>query len=187
MPSKKITPEVIAENAIRLIVKRGYGNTSMAEIGESCGVLKGSLYHHFESKEKILLYILYSLQDSLRQHVFSIADDQTMSDQERLKQINKLLKAYFLDSKGCLIGVMGMESEMICDEARQIMNQIFQDWKDTYIKLFKSHHSIYMAGVLATNAIIFIEGAIVWLRVTGEEAPLKRVFKDIEGYLINAG
>ena len=186
MATKKINPEMIAEKAIQLIVKRGYGNTSMSEIGESCGVLKGSLYHHFESKEKILLYILGSLQDSLRQHVFSIADNQDQSEQERLKQINKLLKAYFLDNKGCLIGVMGMESEMICDEAKKIMNQIFQDWKNTYIKLFKNHHTPYMAGVLATNAIIFIEGAIVWLRITGEEAPLKRVFKDIEGYLVNA-
>ncbi|MGD8566460.1 MAG: TetR/AcrR family transcriptional regulator [Gammaproteobacteria bacterium] len=186
MAVQKVTTEEIAENTIRLIVKRGYAGTSMSEIGKSCGILKGSLYHHFDSKEEILLYILNRLHSELKTHVFCVADNQEISEQQRLKQINKMLKAYFLDNKGCLIGVMGMESDLIGDEAKQIMNQIFQDWKQTYIKIFKSHHTPYMAGVLATNAIIFIEGAIVWLRITGEEAPLKRVFKDIDGYLIEA-
>ncbi|MGD8560047.1 MAG: TetR/AcrR family transcriptional regulator [Gammaproteobacteria bacterium] len=186
MAVKKVSQEQIAESAIRLIVKRGYSATSMSEIGKACGVLKGSLYHHFDSKEKILLYILESLQDQLRQHVFSIADNQEIDEEQRLKEINKLLKAYFLDNKGCLIGVMGMESEMICEEAKAIMNDIFQDWKQTYIKIFKAYHTPYMAGVLATNAIIFIEGAIVWMRITNEDAPLKRVFKDIENNLLEA-
>jgi hypothetical protein len=39
--------------------------------------------------------------------------------------------------------------------------------------------------LLATNAIISIEGAIIWLRVTGEDEPLIRVFKDINEKLGN--
>lgn len=184
MASTKLDPKTIALKATELFVRRGYSNTSMAEIGQSCGILKGSLYHHFESKESILLYILQSLQSDLRNHVFAIADDINLSAFERLKRINGFLRDYFLDQKACLVAIMGMEIEVISNEARAVMNGIFMDWKSTYIKLFKHYHTPYMADIHATNSIIFIEGAIIWMRVTQEEEPLKRVFKNIEKQML---
>lgn len=180
MPVKKVNAEKIAEKASELFVKRGYTNTSMAEIGHSCGILKGSIYHHFESKESLLLYILERLQSDLRNYVFAIADNDEQTELQRLQEINGFLKDYFLTKKACLIAMMGMESELISEDARKIMHEIFMDWKSTYLKLFKKFHSQYMAEIYATNAIIYIEGAIIWMRITQEEEPLKRVFSTIE-------
>jgi len=184
MPSKKVEPLVIAEKASELFVRRGYTNTSMSQIGQSCGILKGSLYHHFESKEHILLYILDRLRSDLRQFVFSIADDMSLPEMQRLQNINGFLKDYFLEKRACLIAMMGMEAELICEEAREIMGNIFMDWKKTYIKLFRKYYSPYMAEIHATNAIIFIEGAIIWMRVTQDDEPLRRAFKNIEKSLL---
>lgn len=184
MPSKKVNPESIAEKAAELFISRGYSNTSMTAIGESCGIMKGSLYHHFENKEHILLYILKHLQSDLRNYVFSIADNKEKSELQRLREINKFLKKYFLEKKACLIAMLGMESELISKDAQNIMNDIFNDWKKTYIKLFRKYYSPHMAELHATNSIIFIEGAIVWLRVTQDEGPLKRIFNIIERPLL---
>jgi AcrR family transcriptional regulator len=45
---------VILDAASRLFSSRGYHATSMQDIADAVGILKGSLYHHFESKEAIL-------------------------------------------------------------------------------------------------------------------------------------
>jgi len=179
MDDELLNENTVAEHMVKLILKRGYSGISMLEISQLCGVQENNLYKIFKNKESILIYILKRMLDELHNHIFSIAEKQELPPPERLVRINNLLKDYFLDQKGCLIAAMGMENEMISDDAKKIMNQIFYDWKKTYAYLYKSTHSPYMADVLATNAIIFIEGAIVWLRVTGEDAPLKRVFNEI--------
>src|SRR5262245_19256116 len=51
-------PDVILAAAARLFSTRGFHATSMQDIAESVGILKGSLYHHFESKEAILSVIV---------------------------------------------------------------------------------------------------------------------------------
>ncbi|MEU6423730.1 TetR/AcrR family transcriptional regulator [Streptomyces spiralis] len=44
----------IINTAAELFARRGYKATTVREIGEAAGVLSGSLYHHFDSKETIL-------------------------------------------------------------------------------------------------------------------------------------
>jgi AcrR family transcriptional regulator len=43
--------------AAELFVKRGYAGTSIRDIAERVGLLAGSVYHHFRSKEEILLAV----------------------------------------------------------------------------------------------------------------------------------
>jgi len=184
MSTNKLDQLSIADKASELFLRRGYTNTSLSEIGQACGILKGSLYHHFENKEHLLLFILERLRSDLNSHVFSIADRKEQSPEERLSQINGFLKDYFLAKKACLIAMMGMEAELISEDARKIMHDIFKDWKQTYVKLFKNYHTPYMSEVHATNSIIYIEGAIIWMRITQDELPLKRAFKSIEKNLL---
>lgn len=180
MPVKKVNPDIIADKASDLFIKRGYSNTSMADIGQSCNILKGSIYHHFASKEKLLLYVLKRLKNELCDHVFTIADNVELQELQRLEKINALLKEYFLDKKACLVAIVAMENELISERAVRITHEIFKAWKDSYVKLFKKYFSQSLAEMHATNAIIYIEGAIIWLRITREDEPLKRAFSTIE-------
>ena len=50
MPIKKTDRESILKQAIRLFKLHGYYNTTMANIGDACGLIKGSIYHYFKSK-----------------------------------------------------------------------------------------------------------------------------------------
>lgn len=50
--------EQILSIAARLIAKRGYSATTVRDIADEAGILSGSLYHHFSSKEAILQEIL---------------------------------------------------------------------------------------------------------------------------------
>ena len=51
--------------AAKLIASRGYSATTVRDIADEAGILSGSLYHHFSSKEVILEEILRSFVDDL--------------------------------------------------------------------------------------------------------------------------
>jgi AcrR family transcriptional regulator len=55
----------LVELAAELFAERGYRATTVREIAESAGVLSGSLYHHFDSKESIIDELLSSYLDEL--------------------------------------------------------------------------------------------------------------------------
>lgn len=49
----------------RLFADRGYGATTVRDIADEAGILSGSLYHHFDSKETMVDEILSSFLDEL--------------------------------------------------------------------------------------------------------------------------
>src|ERR1700677_1687098 len=54
----------ILRSAASLIASSGL-RTSLQEIADAAGILPGSLYHHFESKEAILIELIRRYQDDL--------------------------------------------------------------------------------------------------------------------------
>jgi AcrR family transcriptional regulator len=55
----------IVQSAARLFAERGVGGTSVRDIADSVGVLSGSLYHHFVSKDALVVEILSSYLEDL--------------------------------------------------------------------------------------------------------------------------
>lgn len=54
----KTSREEILSTAASLFAMSGYGNTSVRDIADRCGLLAGSLYSHFRSKSEILRLII---------------------------------------------------------------------------------------------------------------------------------
>ncbi len=54
----------ILDTAATLFASAGL-RTSLKEIADACGILPGSLYHHFESKEAIILELVRTFVDEL--------------------------------------------------------------------------------------------------------------------------
>jgi len=48
----------LIEAAARLFRKQGYERTSVRQLAEAVGILSGSVFHHFDSKEDILLAVM---------------------------------------------------------------------------------------------------------------------------------
>lgn len=63
----------ILQIAARLIAQRGYSATTVRDIADEAGILSGSLYHHFSSKEAILEEILRSFMSGLLGRLDQIA------------------------------------------------------------------------------------------------------------------
>jgi AcrR family transcriptional regulator len=65
MPDRNNRRKVILDKAARLFATKGVAATTVREIADSVGVLSGSLYHHFESKDAIVDELLRSYLDDL--------------------------------------------------------------------------------------------------------------------------
>lgn len=62
----------ILSSAARLFARQGVAATSVREIAQQVGILSGSLYHHFGSKDEIVQEILLSYLDELGERYAAI-------------------------------------------------------------------------------------------------------------------
>jgi len=60
--------------AARMFAERGYGQTTVRDIADAAGILSGSLYHHFDSKESMVDEILRTFLDELFSRYREIVD-----------------------------------------------------------------------------------------------------------------
>lgn len=79
----------LLEIASRLFATRGYSQTTVRDIADEAGILSGSLYHHFDSKEAMLSEILHGFLDSLHTRVVEISK-QGSSPREALDELVRL-------------------------------------------------------------------------------------------------
>ncbi|MCD5348211.1 TetR/AcrR family transcriptional regulator [Agromyces sp. S2-1-8] len=77
--------EIIAI-ATRLIASRGYSSTTVRDIADEAGILSGSLYHHFSSKEAVLQEILRAFMGDTLAHFERIVASEG-SYREHLDQL----------------------------------------------------------------------------------------------------
>ena len=64
----------ILTKAASLFAKQGISATTVREIADAVGILSGSLYHHFESKEEMVHEIIASYLEDLHARYRAVAD-----------------------------------------------------------------------------------------------------------------
>ena len=73
-----------------LFIEKGYEHTSIQDIiGQLGGLSKGAIYHHFKSKEDILIAVTDRITASSNQMLAVIRDRQDLNGKEKLKTIFK--------------------------------------------------------------------------------------------------
>ncbi|GAB3766233.1 AcrR family transcriptional regulator [Nocardioides ginsengisegetis] len=77
--------------AAGLFAEKGFKNTTVRDIAEASGILSGSLYHHFDSKESMVDEILSSFQEQL----FADYDAVLKSDADARTKIEQAVRLSF--------------------------------------------------------------------------------------------
>lgn len=84
------TVNLILDVAFRLFMEKGYEHTSIQDIIDHLGGLsKGAIYHHFKSKEDILMAVTDRMTKESNQILAGIRDRTDLSGKEKLKMIFK--------------------------------------------------------------------------------------------------
>lgn len=82
------TVNLILSTAFRLFMKKGYEHTSVQDIIDQLGGLsKGAIYHHFKSKEDILVAVTERMTAESNRMLAAIRDRTDLSGKEKLKTI----------------------------------------------------------------------------------------------------
>ena len=82
------TVQLILDVAFRLFMEKGYEHTSIQDIIDHLGGLsKGAIYHHFKSKEDILVAVTDRMVSESNQMLAAIRDRPGLSGKEKLKVI----------------------------------------------------------------------------------------------------
>lgn len=84
----KETVNLILDVAFRLFMKQGYEHTSVQDIIDNLGGLsKGAIYHHFKSKEDILIAVTDMMTAESNRMLANIRDRSDLNGKEKLKTI----------------------------------------------------------------------------------------------------
>jgi len=77
--------------AAGLFAEKGFKNTTVRDIADASGILSGSLYHHFDSKESMVDEILSTFQEEL----FAAYDAVLASDDDARTKIENAVRLSF--------------------------------------------------------------------------------------------
>ncbi len=84
------TVQLILDTAYRLFMEKGYERTSIQDIiAQLGGLSKGAIYHHFKSKEDILIAVSDRMTAESNQMLAAIRDRSDLCGKEKLKTIFK--------------------------------------------------------------------------------------------------
>ena len=77
----------ILDAAAMLFAEKGFDNTSTNEILEAVGIARGTLYHHFKSKEDIMDAIIDRQSGRMLARARQIAEDDSIPVEERMIRV----------------------------------------------------------------------------------------------------
>ena len=77
--------------AAELFATKGFKNTTVRDIAEASGILSGSLYHHFDSKESMVDEVLSRFQEEL----FGKYDEILAGDEDARTKLERAVRVSF--------------------------------------------------------------------------------------------
>jgi TetR/AcrR family transcriptional repressor of nem operon len=173
------TRDRLIEAAMELFVYQGYAATGLAQIARKAGVLPGSLYYFFPTKEALLHATLERRKQTLYEGVLQPIWESTSDPIER---VFGLLGGYrtMLEmtefKHGCPIGNLVLEVVETHPLARGLLVQNFDGWLDAVEECFASAHQRLPPSTDARRLAVFVlttmEGAVM----------LARAYRNFEAY-----
>jgi len=110
--TKTVAKSALLEAGMRVMIEKGYSNTSIQEVLDATNVPKGSFYYYFDSKEDFAMQIIDYFLATCDQLMDKCFDNKKLAPIERLKlycQEKKTMLENDNCRKGCLIGNLSQE------------------------------------------------------------------------------
>ncbi len=185
------TRDKILKCTRKLLITRGFYNTSINDIIKATGVKKGNLYYHFASKEDLGIAVLQDAKDEFFQLL-----DAAFSGSTPLEQVNNFLEAILNEQRkknfvgGCLFGNTALEMSDNNSGFARIINKLFIRWSN----IIEGHLreavkrgeliSDFAPHQLSKLIIAAIEGGIMMSRVSKNEKDLMDCIESLKRLLL---
>lgn len=166
LAKKKVNREFIIREALQLFRDQGYHATSMNDIGEACGLLKGSIYHYFSSKEDLMKAVIVYLHDYYRHNAFRHAVNPELGARQKLSMLASFYQELFYGQDGgCLMANIAMETNGVVPAFNEPIRAFFEEWISAMEAIYREELSPEQAASLARETVEAVEGATMMMRV----------------------
>jgi len=175
---QKTSREEILKESAKLFKIRGYNNTTMSDIASACGLLKGSIYHYFKSKDDIGLETLKYIHSYFNDNIFKIACQKNMTPIEQIKLFVKKIDHYFLNSEGgCLLGNLALEVSWSNIDFKNEIREYFLNWEKSLSVIFYNKFDDKKSRELAKEYVALIQGEIMMMNLYNDKERYLKVGK----------
>ena len=158
----------LVDTAIELFSAHGYHGTGIDRIAKEAKISKKTMYHHFRSKEELILAALRHQDGRFRNEFMKAVDKGGETAYERRLGIFDVAHAWFSDNKfyGCMfinaIGEYAGSDTAIREVCKEYKRQTL-----SYIEELAGAANIPDAHTVAASIAMLLEGSIVTAQVSG--------------------
>jgi AcrR family transcriptional regulator len=142
-PARGIRRAEILETAARMFAISGM-RTSMKEIGNECGILPGSLYHHFESKEAIIIELICRYQADLDRVAADTLEEQRAAIpaplRERVMRFGQAIAGCAVRHPAALLMTLYEPPTGASDELRRLVGRTPTAIHNVMLEILRSDH-----------------------------------------------
>jgi TetR/AcrR family transcriptional repressor of nem operon len=162
----KTTLEQIVVEARELFRERGYAGASMQDLAERVGLKKASLYTRFASKEALTL-----------EETFAGGKSDPSDWLEAYENVLKHIAAALTDRVRCVGLHLAYGVGDDAPDALKAVRQYFTALREGLAVILKQKLGAKLAGTVATDALVRLEGATLWIVVAEDAQPMQRALK----------
>jgi TetR/AcrR family transcriptional repressor of nem operon len=172
------TRERLLQIAFQLFHEQGFHATGVATILREAGVNPGSMYHHFKSKDDLLLKVLEFALDYLIVAVMEPVESATSDPIERIEALLAQYRSRMVATScrmGCPMGNLALEVSDGNPEARALIHKNFENWAARVESWLDAEDSPFPADLdrarFARFVLTVMEGGLMQARAAGHLGP----------------
>ena len=164
----------ILRATIELMNEKGYHGTSVKMIADKVNVSKSTIFHHFKSKEGILLALFEEAVPAATNEAMLIANDKNLTGSEKLK---KWIRHHLNEvaTEGEILNVYLRESRFISDSSKAIYKESQRVYANLIVKIIeqiqkedKRAFKDLDPKIVAHSILGMYNSAVIWFDNTGK-------------------
>lgn len=123
---------LIVDRAADVFFEKGYDGASIQDVADAVGILKGSLYHHIDSKQDLLLDIVRQVQEGLLSVVLSLEQDTQPTERLRGMIVGHV---GFIERHRTKVGVCSRDLRALGPDRLQVVEADQQRYEQVFFDL----------------------------------------------------
>lgn len=178
----------ITNAAVEVFLKKGYENTTMEEIAEKAGISKGGLYHHFKSKDVLLMLVNQKINESIEEIMWAAGESASVKE-GLLFYIENYLRYWLEHPREMTFLFLSITKIMDKSELLEYYQQFTGDYMKFFQEAFNKGVEVgeFIPHDVKTSAITLVAAldGIISYMVFDEGLQLEEVVKHFEEKFIN--
>ena len=179
------TKAELIRSGLEQLTENGFASSGIDQILKKVGVPKGSFYHYFASKEAFGQAVIENYANYFENKLDACLLDESYPPLTRISNFVEDAKIGMIRhqfKRGCLVGNLGQEVDLLPESFRQQLIDIFLCWQHRLANCLKAAQ---MQGEISATANCELLAEYFWIGWEGavSRAKLVQNTKPLENYL----